>query len=598
MSYKIEGKDIVISGFEEGIADDPYQGISDMRNVNNSSIPTEASVALATVQSTYSSVSGSVASADAGTDIVTFSGLTGSLGNYKAVVFAGGSLPSGIVAGTIYYLGNVSGLTAKLYTAGDLRIGSLINIGGTGTGTFTSIVMAPVTYFATATFRGTGLPLYEYFAVDTSGRVWVYYTTASTWVYLRNTTLTGAYGNGLGVYHGYLFSWRAASLDYIPLADYFDSSTWVYGWFPPTGSGGIPISNLGLPDSPFSHETFIGTDDAMYSCDATYLQSFIEAAGEVFDPTDPTTYVWSQKALAAPTFDTFQSLSELGINLMVGGASNYIYPWNRISTSFTYPIYVPEAFIKKMVTVNTTTYIFAGRRGRIYITNGSQAQLFKKVPDHISGTVEPYYSWGGVAADKDNVYFGVQAATNGGVAINQYGGLWAINVDTGALRLLNKLSYNTYAGLATAILVRNQNSALTPPPGYGLYIGWNDGSNNGGIDTYSGFPYIGGESIVTSDMIPIGTYLKPFTPSQLEWKVSQPLVAGESVALYYSPDLSTAFAPISTATSSLVGQISDLVYANFQKVQWVRIQAVLTSTNTTPTYTRLTEIRIRDYPSA
>ena len=36
--------DIVISGFEQGIGDDPYTGISDIRNINLISIPKEASV--------------------------------------------------------------------------------------------------------------------------------------------------------------------------------------------------------------------------------------------------------------------------------------------------------------------------------------------------------------------------------------------------------------------------------------------------------------------------------------------------------------------------------------------------------------------------
>ena len=31
MSYTIENKDIVLSGWEEGILDNPYQGIYDMR---------------------------------------------------------------------------------------------------------------------------------------------------------------------------------------------------------------------------------------------------------------------------------------------------------------------------------------------------------------------------------------------------------------------------------------------------------------------------------------------------------------------------------------------------------------------------------------
>ena len=85
-----------------------------------------------------------------------------------------------------------------------------------------------------------------------------------------------------------------------------------------------------------------------------------------------------------------------------------------------------------MITVNTNTYLFAGNRGRIYVTNGSQAELFKKIPDHLSGTVEPYYIWGAIGYSQNQLYFGFQAQQNNG-SILQSGGLWALDITTGAL---------------------------------------------------------------------------------------------------------------------------------------------------------------------
>ena len=268
MSYRIEGKDIVISGFENGISDNPYKGISDMRNVNNSSVDGEASVAFALTKSSLNSVSGSVVSADDTTDIVTFGTLTGTLANYTAVVFTGASLPTGITAGIVYYLGSVSGVTDKLYTRGDLTVGSLVNITATGTGTFASINMTKVNHFAIKTTTTSGLPTYTYFALDSSGRAWTYYTTAGSWVFLGNlitgnnpdtgSAIEGAYGNGLGWYRGYLFVWRSAELDYLPTSDIFDSTKWKYAWSPATGTPTGAISNLGAPNSAFSHETLVG----------------------------------------------------------------------------------------------------------------------------------------------------------------------------------------------------------------------------------------------------------------------------------------------------------------------------------------------------
>lgn len=529
---------------------------------------------------------------------LTYSSVVGgTLYNREAVIFAGGSLPTGIVAGTVYFIGDIDTLlsTFNLYTTPALT--TLVAVNGNGSGTFASLTFASPKYFTSQTLNDDGVPTYRYFVQNSDGRVWYYYAAITNWVYLNNTQLDTAYGNGLGVYHGYLFAWRATYLDYLPLAGDPMANSWVYGWNPIDGTSGYAFISNVISNTPFSHEILIGTDDAMYSCDSSFVQSVIRKVDQTFDPTDPSTYTWSQQGLALPNYDSAQCLAELGNNLLVGGALNAIYPWDRVSPSFTYPILVSDTYVKKMVTVNTSTYMLVGRRGKIYITNGSQAEEWKKVPDHLSNTIEPYFAWGGIGADRENLYFGVQATTNGGVAINQYGGLWAINLKTKALRLLNKLSYGTYAGLATALLVRTQNSETNPPPGYNLFIGWSDGAGAGGIDGYSGNPYIAGESIVTSDMIPIGTFLKPFTPSQIEWKTSVPLVAGENVAIYFRGNLTASFTLIPSDETTLVGAISEVLKANFEKLQWIELQGVLTSSNTTPTYTRLTEIRIRDYPS-
>ena len=55
--------DIVISGFENGIGDSPYSGLTDMRNINTVSIPGEADVNFSTVLSSGPTFTGSITSA-------------------------------------------------------------------------------------------------------------------------------------------------------------------------------------------------------------------------------------------------------------------------------------------------------------------------------------------------------------------------------------------------------------------------------------------------------------------------------------------------------------------------------------------------------
>jgi len=61
MAYKLEGKDIVINGWEQGIAETPYNGIADMRNIDIISFPGEAMVNYSEVAVTVPPVMNAIA---------------------------------------------------------------------------------------------------------------------------------------------------------------------------------------------------------------------------------------------------------------------------------------------------------------------------------------------------------------------------------------------------------------------------------------------------------------------------------------------------------------------------------------------------------
>ena len=599
MSYQYDKntKDIVIGGFETGIAENPYDGCADIRNMNLISIPKEASVNFATALDSNAVISsGTVVSADAGADTITITGATG-MPNGSAVLFSGGSLPAGITAGVVYWLSFVS---AGVYNVNDNFniIGSPVNITGNGTGTFTVYnLTAQPKYFVTDIFNGAWM-------IDGNGYVWTTTASFSTtkWRFTGNITSPGT-GQGLGYYvasdnTSYIFAFKAGSIDYQKIASNgnLDPAGWQYGWNPATGTTG----NTGyLKNSNGGHATFIAPDNVLYYCDGAYIGRFFEQTGKVFSPVDLTTYVADTTRLL-PFTDTAQCLSFLGTSLMIGGKLNVIYPWDTTSPTFSYPLFLAEYNVWKMVTVNTTMYILVGNRGRIYYTNGTNAQLWKKIPDHISGTIEPYYTWGGLASQKNQIYFSASVTTNAGGAITGYGGLWAVDVDTRAIRLVNKLSYGTYLGYATAIT----SIYSSQPAGTGLYIGWDSGASTYGIDKTVGTPYTGGEATLDSDLIPIGTALKPTTNGRVEFKLSVPIVSGESVKLQYRQAFSDSFVDISSttlftySTSTAGGGTGWNGYSgayqnvNFENSQWIQIRAVLTSTASSPSYCRLIELRL------
>ena len=275
----------------------------------------------------------------------------------------------------------------------------------------------------------------------------------------------------------------------------------------------------------------------------------------------------------------------LGTNILIGGQGYNAYAWDTTSTLVSYYIPIAEPFIARMVTVNTNTYIFAGNRGRIYITNGSQAQLWQKVPDHVSGTIEPRFIWGGATAVKNQLYFSFTCTSNAGSAINNYGGIWAIDLATQAIRLTNQLSYGTYLGYASTFLPQLFNPTVSvSEAGTALWIGWYDGLSTCGVDIPSTSVYTNGQAFVTSDLIPIGTHLKPQTPMQFEFKLSSPLLANESVQLLVGSYLDMSYASfvqalnVSGSNSKIIlsGNSQDSGGSPVQAQEWLIVQAILT----------------------
>lgn len=602
MSYRIEptsvGNDIVIDGFNKGIAPSPYEGISDIKNSNIISVPDEAGVNFKTFANYQTAITSQSCTVTASSDVVSYTGTA--INSNAAITFV--STANGITSGTVYWVGNVSGTSFKLYTTQNLS-GSAVDITSDGTNTFSTVNMGIPMYSASTT--SVQIPVLStgtQYLVDSNGRVWR--AASPIWIYTGNTTLTNAHGNGLGYYEasdgtGYLFVFRNSLIDYTATA----TISWVYGWNPADGTTGNTSAVLNFSNGTQSiHETLVGRDNVFYYCDKIYLGSFFEKSGQVFDPTNTATYTFAKKALALPTTDRAQCLAELGTNLLVGGANSFIYPWDRTSTSFSFPIFLSEVNTVKMVTVNTNTFVFCGNRGRIYITNGTQAKLYIKIPDHLSGSLDPIYTWTTAGFNKNQLYFGFKAINNDQTQItnNPYGGLWAVDTDTNALRLSNQLSIGTYTGYAALFIPVSGTVS-----GGAFYVGWSsnietfaspvygvDSTSNTGAGA-SSQPYSNYETQIDTDMIPVGTLLNPYTPAQLEFKLTTPLVSGEGVKISWRTDLSQSFTQITNGETLTVGAISDVYTTSFEKAQWIQLRINTKSTNSSPSFVRLREIRIR-----
>lgn len=591
---------LVIDGFESGIADSPFNGIADMRNVNITSVPGEASVDFATsVLSEPPTVTTLSFTVDSTTDIFTVAS-TSSWYNGMAITFNSIVTATGFSTGRVYWIGNLTATTFKLYKnpSGPTYSQQLVDVTASGSGTLSSYTLGkPIQWaidYSGQTSSG-GVHYSRTFMLDDNGLVWWVYnpdnTTPTSLVYIGNDTLTGSMGRGISLFYNYIVVFRASTIDALQATqvennvdlDAAAPTGWNYGWTS-VNSPSIAVQN--------PRAIIVGQDNVLYFANAGKVGSIMQASGSSFDPTSSITYVKSSTALQLISGEDVASFAELGVNLLVGGIQNKIYPWDRVSTSFSYPIFLAENYVWRMVTVNTNTYIFMGNRGRIYITNGSQAQLYKKVPDHISGTTEPYFVWGDATFNRNQLLFGVSATTNAGVPINQYGGLWAIDLDTSAIRLLNKLSYGTYAGYPTA-LTQVVSGNTTNASGIGVYIGWDSGASTYGVDQTTSAPYTGSQATIDFDLIPIGTFEKPRNLTRIEYRLTRPLVSGESIVLKTRLIFDTQNTGYTTVlTDSATGSYSTSAPVNFENAQWLQIQGVINSTASSPSFVRLKEIRV------
>lgn len=567
MAYRFDERDnsIVVSGWEEGIADNPFNGISNMKSGNIISTPGQVSTNFTFESAKYPAVSGLSFTATNGSATLTNTG-SNNLVAGMAVTVSGGSLPTGLTASTVYY---VISATSTTFTLGNTFSGSAIVMGSNGSGTLTTINIGQPRW-STVYYSETSPTDPVCYIIDYNGRVWAS-NFGGYWYYLKNTTLTNANGNGIAVYKGYLFVFRNNRIDYVLVTGDITGNTWTYGW----------QNLLATAGNSAAHQAFVGTDDVLYWCDGSYVGSVMQkSAGTPFDPANATTYTFTNTALTLPSGDFALCLEELGTNLLVGGQKNYIYPWDRISPTFSYPILVAEENIWRMKTVNNNTYIFTGTRGRIYVTNGSQAQLFKKVPDHISGsTIEPTFTWGGVGSQKNQLYFGIYDN-----ATSNYNGVWGIDLDTQAMRRVFTTTGDVYSTTIPSVIQPQKNA--------NLFVGWNDLSGNYGIDQLIGFfgnTY--GTCTIETDIIPVGTFTMPQNFQQIEYKLSRPLASGDSILIEYRLNFSANYA--TALSDSTSGNFSNYAKIPFKNAQWVQFRITLTPAPSNTSGVRLTEMRIR-----
>lgn len=482
------------------------------------------------------------------------------------------------------YSGINSLLSVNISTPGEVSVGYPLTASTTSGATLGPPIADSTRLFSYGVGAGTATSPQSFAMLDSNGRVWESTSVSGTWTFLAsNETHAGASNlDGVAYWLGFLFKTRGANIDY------WDGSTWVNAWKTTLTTN-------------FKHYMYVASDNVLYITNGNYLASITAPTPGAFDPTNAATYAFSVTKLQLPVTDVAISLAEVGggstpqSTLLIGGSLNAIYPWDKVSSSFALPIYVGDSYIKNMVSVNQNAFIFPGNttgRGRIYITNGSQADLYFKIPDYIFGEIDPYYEWGDAIFHRNNLVFSFLPSENSGAAaIQNYRYVWAIDLATKAFRAISDLpvTSNFYSNANCLISTLNLSAK-----GFGYIVGASDGSDgtNHSSISYSGTTAGIGFASLTTDLIPIGTYLQKKTFTQVEFKLRSPLQSGETLAISPRLDSSSTGSPLTFSPTIATGSISGVAPVTFQGNQWLQFFISLTG-NSALSGVQLKEIRIR-----
>lgn len=602
MSYRIEkernGRSaLVIDGWEKGIADSPYRGITSLKNLNISFLSGATYVNYKRKPITLSGTMG----------IPLFYTQSPGTSPTYYILDSKGQVWVGTSGATVWTLltGNhtaASGLgygiaffKNYLFVFGPNYLDVCGN--GTGVGGITSGNWANINGSGYYFINLTGVTISAPTAGDdhlTLGSSWPY-TSGSYQVTIASgtQTVTGTFTNGS---------------TNVPITPNVSSTSAVT----------TADINLFTLTTPPNHMALVSINDILYFCNGNTIGAISvpdTSPTAVFNVSDFSTMQVEYAALTMRETDRAVWLEGLNQNLIIA-IQDHIYSWNKLGVEYS-AIPINES-PSRMINILNNIYIFAGQKGDIYISNGYSVSLFKKIPDSFLGVIDPYWVIGGMMFHRNKLWFGAVGASNDTTVKVQ--GIFSLVISTGVS------NNNETVG---AINFESQNSyGITPSvaaDGTGILIDLNAYYGNGlsagvsGSDQYSSAYYtssIGGidfndttlwanyEPAIETDLIPIGTFLESRTFENVEYKLDKPLANGDSIRLSYRTKSSgsytlvgnsevTGLAGTTTATSDPATKVlSDNFNSNIENSQWVQFLVEFKCASSGSSFIRLREIRL------
>lgn len=352
---------------------------------------------------------------------------------------------------------------------------------------------------------------------------------------------------------------------------------------PTSNSASWHAAKVGSLTGVYAIKLLLGQDGYMYFTNGQYIGKITDITGG----SSPTVTATSN-ALDLKKGVYAVTMAELGSKLLIGTQRGYsyanrqdfsgadIYPWDRVSSSFSLPVRINENGMNAMISYQNQVYFSAGNDGRIYVTDGTNYQLVKRLPYNRTGFyVAP--SWvfinGMCINQRGNLLVGLSANYDANSTTTT--GIWEIGLQQG---------YPTHLPFFS----RDGNLGQTSNVRFGSVRVLTDNTLSFGVQ--SGSTYELSTTALTlntsytarwrTEMFAVGTKRTPKTYEQIEFTFSKPLITNQGIKISYRKNLADNFTEIDTWTySDLGGVISHFSPAEITDAEFLQLEIALNYTS-------------------
>jgi len=250
------------------------------------------------------------------------------------------------------------------------------------------------------------------------------------------------------------------------------------------------------------------------------------------------------------------TMAELGTNLLIGtqqGISyavrqnfNFaaIYPWDRTSSSFRLPVYINENGINAMISHRNQVYFSAGDDGKIYVTDGTNYQLVKRLPFTTLGSrynpTSFVYPNAMCVNQKGNLMVGLSADYNANAPTTT--GIWELQLSQGFPTHLPFFSRDGNLGQTANVRFGSVRVLDDDALSFGVQSGTSyELSTTSTTALWSGY-----KAKWRTEAFFVGNARDKKAFEQLEFLLTKPLITNQGVKISYRKNLQDDFTVVDT----------------------------------------------------